>query len=758
MNRRALVLLAVGALLVVPTTALGAIVGSPDLSVTVSDNQFTPGEQGTLNVVLVNQGDLQSGSSTNPQLDSQVQTARGLTVDVRSGSAPIDVSTPTQGVGTLPVGATQPIPFRISVNDDAEPGNYRVPVHVEYSYTSYVSEGSGARDTNSTDETFYVTVHIEDQARFRVVGVNSRARVGATGTVAVTVENVGTERASDATVTLTSTSGDVTFGQSASATRYAGTWRQGERRTFEFRARTAPTAAVQGYALQLSTAFEDAQGRPRQSETLSFEMRPDPQQDFTVVDSSGSVPIDGSGTYELTLRNDGPAAVNDTTVTLQSQNADVTFGQSPSATQYVGHWEPGETRTLTFDARASSSAEQRDYALSTAISYEDPEGDPGSVQGLSVGLRPGPEQDFTVVDSSGSVPIDGSGTYELTLRNDGPAAVNDTTVTLQSQSADVTFGQSPTATRYVGHWAPGETRTLTFDARAGPNAERTTYALSTTIDYEDAQGDPGRVQGLSTGLRPAPEQSFSIQGVSSTLRVGDEGQLRGRLVNEGDQPVRNVVLRWAGQSQNVSPTETEYAVGDLAPGESAPFSFSVDVSEGAEQGPRQFSLVAAYRDSEGDQRQSDQFELRQQIAPARDVFDVQAVNTTITAGSGRTIELQVTNAGNQTLSDISAKLFTESPISTTDSEAFVGSLAPGETRTIRFGISADGGALAKDYPLSIDFQYEEPDGDTPTSDTYRLPATVREPESSGGPPLIVIVGAVVVIAGLALVGYRYYQQ
>jgi hypothetical protein len=82
-------------------------------------------------------------------------------------------------------------------------------------------------------------------------------------------------------------------------------------------------------------------------------------------------------------------------------------------------------------------------------------------------------------------------------------------------------------------------------------------------------------------------------------------------------------------------------------------------------------------------------------------------------------------------------------------------LDPGESKTVRFSIGASGGALAKNYPVSVDFQYDEPDGDTKLSDTYRLAVAVEETEESG-PPLV-LVGALVltVLVGGAIL-YRQY--
>jgi hypothetical protein len=84
------------------------------------------------------------------------------------------------------------------------------------------------------------------------------------------------------------------------------------------------------------------------------------------------------------------------------------------------------------------------------------------------------------------------------------------------------------------------------------------------------------------------------------------------------------------------------------------------------------------------------------------------------------------------VSDVSAKLFADSPVSVSDDEAFVSSIGPGETATITFSIGAAGSATPKVYPVSLDFQYDEPDGDTKLSDTYRVPVEVTEQEGGGG--------------------------
>jgi len=213
----------------------------------------------------------------------------------------------------------------------------------------------------------------------------------------------------------------------------------------------------------------------------------------------------------------------------------------------------------------------------------------------------------------------------------------------------------------------------------------------------------------------------------------------------GRGPSTTSSLTWASEQQNVNPTETEYAVGTPEAGESAEFDFDVEISDAARSGSRQFSLVAEFENDQGDERSSDSLTVRQDVAGASDEFEVDIVNANLSAGGSSTIELELTNTAGEELTDISAKLFADSPISADDDEEYVQSLEPGESETLVFGISAGASALEKQYPVSMDFQYDEPDGDTVTSDTYRIPVQVTTPDDGGGSPLALVGGIVLLV-------------
>jgi len=625
-----------------PGVVVADIIGSPELDVTVEEDSFAPGEERALELAVTNSGDLRDGSNQNQQLNDRVTTARDLTVTVDNANAPVEFDSDTRVVGTLPEGQAT-LAYSMTVEEDADPGSYTIPVEMEYKYTAIIKEGSDAGEelTISRDEEYEITIEIEDDARLEVVNVSSQARVGSTGTVAVTVVNAGTETASDAALTLESRNAQLTFGGSAAATREVGVWNPGEHRTLEYRVTAPRSAGPQPYAFDATAHYDDSDGRTQTSETRIIAITPQPEQTFAVESVESRVAVGDTGTVEVTMRNEGPVPVTDASVELASTTPALAFAGGQSASRFAGVWAPGETRTLKYDVTATDEADTRTYALDATVSYQDPEG--------------------------------------------------------------------------------------------------------------DTETAPSR----SLGVKPEPEQSFDIDEVTSTLRVGEEGTIEGQIVNTGQTDVGNAVVVFETDKSNVTPLETEAPVGNLVAGESASFSLPVEISESGEPGQQQYSMEITYRNSDGDLRTSDTIDVPVEVGPDDRTFRLDVNGASVAPGSSTMLEMTVTNTGDKRLTDISANMFADSPMSIEDDEAFIGGLKPDESATVRFSVSASGDALEKTYPVSLDFQYDEPDGDTKLSDTYEVAVSVEgSDDDGGGLPLSLLVGGVLVIGVGGVYAYR----
>jgi hypothetical protein len=422
-----------------------------------------------------------------------------------------------------------------------------------------------------------------------------------------------------------------------------------------------------------------------------------------------------------------------------------------SGTRLAGNLPQEQPRRLSFTVTTPANASGGNYTLPLRLTYEYGDGERETVT-VPVTVRIEERPRFRVVGVESDAQIGDEGPVTLSVRNVGNEAVDDATVTLASQSSALTVGGSASAARFVGAWAAGETRTVTFDATASPDAERREYALTATVGYED-DGANGQSRPLSVGVTPGPEQSFDLERVNSTLRVGEDGTVTATITNDGPDDVSNVVVRLRAGANHLHPLETEFAVESLAAGESANVSFPVAASESATAGPRQIELVAEYESGSGQVRESRPLLGQVAVDPARDAFVVEPKTVNLTAGGSATVTLSVTNNGDATLQDINAKAFVDDPLSAADDEAFLRSLEPGESAEVSFKLSAAESALVKDYPLAVDFQYRQPDGDTRLSDTYEVPVEVTAADG-GGTPLGLVGGALA--AALALIGGGYW--
>ena len=619
LSRLLLVIVMVGSLVAAASAPAAAFVrGEPDMDVTLSDGTLQPGTERTVELTVSNSGDIDIGA-TSQQLagkENVVTTARGTLVRAEPAdeSAPVEVETGEVALGSVPEGVRS-VPVRLSVPEDAEPGTYELDIEVEYDYYDLIPGAPVNRygDEHRTEE-YTVEVTVEEAARFEVVDASTTAPVGGSGDVSVTVANVGSETASDATLTL------------------------------------------------------------------------------------------------------------------ESPNAALRFDGSPTAEAFVGELAPGEQRNVTVGARVADGTAVRSLSLRGTLSYEDADGDPlGS--SLSTAVIPRSEQTFALTTAETTAAVGDSGTLTVALTNTGERTLEDASVQLDSGNAALTFGGSPSARTFVGDWEPGETRDLTVETRFGPAAEERSYAVDATVSYTSAAGRSQRSDPVSVGVTPAPEQGFALTDHATSLRVGSEGQLTGTVVNEGPGPAENAVLVLEPPA-NVVTVETEYALGDLAAGESVDVRYDAEVSSEARAGPRQFTYRLRYEDADGETVTSDPLYARGSVDERRDTFAV-STDASLAAGSTGTVEIDVTNEGAEPLTSVSAKLFTDSPLSASDDEAFIERLDAGETETLTFRLSAGGSALTKPYPVSLDFQYTEPDGDTKVSDSYQAGIDVTE-RSGGG--------------------------
>ncbi|WP_308986941.1 hypothetical protein [Natrinema thermotolerans] len=261
-----------------------------------------------------------------------------------------------------------------------------------------------------------------------------------------------------------------------------------------------------------------------------------------------------------------------------------------------------------------------------------------------------------------------------------------------------------------------------------------------------------------TSLVPASKQSFSIRNLDETLSVGYEGEITGKIVNDGPRPVDDAVLVVEPMSESLFVEDTRYALPALKQGEATEFRYPTDVSGQADAGARQLRFTVEYTGS-GDATLTDgPISERVVVDERRDEFSIADDGISVSQGESSDAVLEITNQRSETLSNIDAKLYADDPLDAPDGEAFVNKLEPGESAEIRFELEATEDATVETHPVELDFEYETERGESILSDTYQHPIEVTASEDDGGGVPSVVVGILVALAvstiGIAL----WYRQ
>jgi hypothetical protein len=112
----------------------------------------------------------------------------------------------------------------------------------------------------------------------------------------------------------------------------------------------------------------------------------------------------------------------------------------------------------------------------------------------------------------------------------------------------------------------------------------------------------------------------------------------------------------------------------------------------------------------------------------KDKADFEIVNTTgnLYPGGEKVIDIAIKNTGEEEARNVKAIINPSDPLSTTDSMAFLSTIAPGNTTVAHVKIKADGAAVPKVYGIDTVLKYETPEGDIKYSDTLQAPVEVKE--------------------------------
>ena len=490
---------------------------------------------------------------------------------------------------------------------------------------------------------------------------------------------------------------------------------------------TASGSVTTGTASELSITITN-RGEVFQTGPPDYEDQVTTARAMTLRFKDDNVPIDVKS---------GEVAAGSVSVGSTSQTVPITVAESakPGTYRIPIEYEYLYTRQVKYDS--SGIVDRTEYTTSKT----------GSIT-----VRVEEDARFEVIETNGTAQVGDTSDVTVTLENTGTQTAHSATVVANSQSGSMSFDAgSPNASAHIGEWAPDETRTVTYDVGLAPEASVRGYTISLTVNYEDSDGISRRSRSLTAGIDTLPEQSFALSNVESTLRVGEDGQIRGTIRNDGPDPVRNVKLT-LGESA-FEPRSGSYAVGNLDVGETATFQFTVAVPRSSDPVPQQIDVTTTYRADEDDHDRSVTDPIRVEVAERRDALTARAVDARFAAGESGALEVKITNQRDVELRDVQVNLTLTEPLDSDFRTTVIPSLGPGETSTVTFDLEVDGDAPASRFPATVGIEYVRPDGDRETARPSTITVTVTE---AGGEDLSIELVVFAVLAVLVAVGAWWF--
>jgi hypothetical protein len=135
-------------------------------------------------------------------------------------------------------------------------------------------------------------------------------------------------------------------------------------------------------------------------------------------------------------------------------------------------------------------------------------------------------------------------------------------------------------------------------------------------------------------------------------------------------------------------------------------------------------------------------------------FEITGTSGELNAGEKKgAIDATYRNIGDEPVRDAVARLSIFKPFSSTDDQAYIGDLGPGEEANVTFRIDVDSDATPKEYGINSEIKYTDVNGDTVISESMKIPVSVGPAAGSLLLPAIVVL-VLIVAAG----GYLYKKR
>ncbi len=415
---------------------------------------------------------------------------------------------------------------------------------------------------------------------------------------------------------------------------------------------------------------------------------------------------------------------------------------------------------VAFFAIAPVSADEKYMAgspeLSAAISGSN-ELSPGDEVKLAISVQNSGVNQFKFVRS------------DIVNRDDLPNTAKFLTVGLGSGNSPLIVKSDPQLT---GDLAASSKTTATFTVKVPNNAVAGTYMLPVHLNYTylynaDQYGYDtieyrykSINETLQVPVKIKAKVRLDIESVNvSGLNAGTEGYVTLTVKNIGHEDGKKAVLTIVrNDGSPVVPTEGSAYIGDFPAGATATGIFRASVNSGAEEQTYPLDVYVKYENVDGDTVSSATETIGIPVG-GKIKFAIISDSQTIAAGQKKVITAKFKNTGGATAYQAVGRISMVDPFTSNDDSAFLGDLAPGETKEASFLVSADGAATVKSYGIDAEVRYRDALDNQVVSDPMKLDVNVVAAKNitsalTDNPALL----ALLVLVVIAAAGFYVYRK
>ena len=380
-----------------------------------------------------------------------------------------------------------------------------------------------------------------------------------------------------------------------------------------------------------------------------------------------------------------------------------------------------------------------------------------------------PGDDVTI-----SVRLQNSGLNEFKFVQSGIINRDDLPNTAKLVSVTLDPGNSPLVVKsdpqMIGDLAGGSTALVNFNVKIPRDAAAGTYVLPLYVDYtylrEASQYGSDTIQyiyrdsneTLELPVKIKPELQFEIMSSDTEhINSGTEGYLTLVIKNTGTEDAKRAIIKIArNDASPVIPSDSSVYIGDLPVGADAAGKFRISVNKDADDQTYPLDVYVNYENTEGDTVDTERTTIGIPVGEAVD-FTIVSDPVEIVQGTTKVVTIRYENTGGATVYSARARISVVDPFTCSDDTAFLGTIAPGETKDASFEVTAEGDATPKEYGIDSEIRYRDALDNSQVSDPMQVPVLVlKNPGIVGilGNPLIIGI----VVVGMIGAGYAVHRR